>query len=82
MKQRKQNLNQNTDCNENIFLDTYGYSKNNMVFSNNQEVNLVDSLLKASVLYYGLCTAEIRSLAYEYADQLGLYAKDMVGKKN
>ena len=57
-----------------------------MVFSNNQEVNLVDSLLKASwpglCLYYGLCTEDIRSLAYEYADQLGLHAKDMVGKKN
>ena len=26
MKHRKQNLNQDTDSNENIFLDTYGYS--------------------------------------------------------
>ena len=29
-------------------------------------------MLKASVLYYGLCAEEIRSLAYEYANQLGL----------
>ena len=43
-----------------------------MVFSNNHEVNFVDYLVKASVLCYGLCTEEIRSLAYEYTDQLGL----------
>ena len=68
MKHRKQNLNQDTDSNENIPLDTYGYSKNNrvLIFSNNQEVNLDDYLLKASVLYYGLCTEEISSLAYEH----------------
>ena len=81
MKYRKQNLNQDTDSNENISLDMYGYSKNNMVFSNNQEINLVDYLLEALVLYYGLCTEEIRSLAYEYADQLGLNMPKTWSKK-
>ena len=53
-----------------------------MVFSNNQEDNLVDYLLKASVLYYGLRTEEIRSLAFKYADQLGLnFPKTWLEKK-
>ena len=52
-----------------------------MVFSNNQEVNLVDYLLKASVLYYGLCTEEIRSLANEYVDQLVLNMSKTWSKK-
>ena len=52
-----------------------------MIFSNNQEVNLVDYLVKAPVLYYGLYAAEISSLAYEYADQLGLNLPKTWSKK-
>ena len=50
MKHRKQNLNQDTGGNENISLDTHGYWRNNMVFSNNQKVNLVNYLLQAAFL--------------------------------
>jgi hypothetical protein len=41
------------------------------VFSDFEEQNLVDYLIKASQLYFGLQAKEVRELAYEYAKTLG-----------
>ena len=46
-----------------ISLERYGYYNNRYVFNTEHE----SMLLKAATLYYGLCTDEVRSLAYEYA---------------
>ena len=55
-----------------ISLRKYGYFNNWSVFNISQELLLVEYLLKASALYYGLSTDEVKSLAYEYAAKLGL----------
>ena len=55
-----------------VSLRKYGYFSNRSVFNISQELLLVEYLLKASALYYGLSTNEVKSLAYEYAAKLGL----------
>ena len=55
-----------------VSLRKYGYFNNRSVFNISQELLLVEYLLKASALYYGLSTNEVKSLAYEYAAKLGL----------
>ena len=55
-----------------VSLRKYGYFNNRSVFNISQELLLVEYLLKASALYYGLSTNEVQSLAYEYAAKLGL----------
>ena len=52
-----------------VSLRKYGYRS---VFNVSQELFLVEYLLKASALYYGLSTNEVKSLAYEYVAKLGL----------
>ena len=54
-----------------VSLRKYGYFNNRSVFNISQEL-LVEYLLKASALYYGLSTNEVKSLAYECAAKLGL----------
>ena len=54
-----------------VLLRKYGYFNNRSVFNISQELLLVKYLLKASALYYGLSTNEVKSLAYEYAAKLG-----------
>ena len=44
-----------------------GYKKNRMVFSEMQEMQLVEYVDKVAKLYYGLSPKEIRKLAYEFA---------------
>ena len=53
-------------------MEKYGYFNNRFVFDEGQEVLLVECLLKASALYYGLSTSEVKSLAYKYAAQQNL----------
>ena len=48
-----------------VSLEKYGYFNNRFVFDEGQEVLLVEYLLKASALYYGLSTNEVKSLAYK-----------------
>lgn len=48
-----------------------GYSKPRQIFSDEEETLLVDYVLKAASMYFGLPPAEIRKLAYEYAIRLG-----------
>ena len=55
-----------------VSLRKYKYFNNRSVFNISQELLLVKYLLKASALYYGLSTNEVKSLAYEYAAKLGL----------
>ncbi|KAG1714540.1 hypothetical protein GQR58_001134 [Nymphon striatum] len=55
-----------------VKLDRYGYAKMHAIFKPEHEALLVQYLLKASKLYYGLCPKEVRRLAYEYASQLDL----------
>ena len=55
-----------------VKLDRYGYARKHAVFEPEQETLLVQYLLKASKLYYGLCPKEVRGLAYEYASRLNL----------
>ena len=55
-----------------VSLRKYGYFNNRSVFNISQELLLVEYLFKASTLYYGLSTNEVKSLAYEYAAKLGL----------
>ena len=55
-----------------VSLRKYGYFNNRSVFNISQELFLVEYLLKASALYYGLSTNEVKSLACEYAAKLGL----------
>ena len=55
-----------------VSLRKYEYFNNRSVFNISQELLLVEYLLKASALYYGLSTNEVKSLAYEYAAKLGL----------
>lgn len=50
----------------------YGYAKRHCVFSPHHENLLVQYLLKASKMYFGLGTKEVRRLAYEYANRLAL----------
>ena len=47
-----------------VSLRKYGYFNNRSVFNISQELLLVEYLLKASILYYGLSTNEVKSLAY------------------
>ena len=54
-----------------VLLKKYEYFNNRSVFNISQEL-LVKYLLKASVLYYGLSTNKIKSLAYKYAAKLVL----------
>ena len=44
-----------------------GHTKNRLVFSEMQEMQLVEYVDKAAKLYYGLSPKEIRKLAYEFA---------------
>ena len=62
-----------------VSLRKYGYFNNRSVFNISQELLLVEYLLKAlylyygllfTALYYGLSTNEVQSLAYEYAAKL------------
>ena len=55
-----------------VSLRKYGYFNNRSVFNISQEHLLVKNLLKASALYYGVSTNEVKSLAYEYASKPGL----------
>ncbi|XP_076805471.1 uncharacterized protein LOC143449241 isoform X2 [Clavelina lepadiformis] len=71
LKYRKEHSNQNDDIEE-ISLKRYGYFNNRSVFDSNQELLLVEYLLKSSTLYYGLSTSEVKSLAYEYATKVNL----------
>lgn len=50
-----------------------GYAKPHQIFSDAEEGMLVEYILKAANMYFGLCPAEIKQLAYEYAVQLGKY---------
>ena len=70
MNYRKQHAkNENT---ANVSLTKYGYFNNRFVFDDSQEVLLAEYLLKASSLYYGLSTNEVKSLAYEYGAKQNL----------
>ena len=55
-----------------VSLRKYRYFNNRSIFNISQEILLAEYLLKASALYYGLSTNEVKSLAYEYAAKLGL----------
>jgi len=54
---------------ENIVIPTVhvGYAKNKQIFTNSQEQQLVDYILHASDIYFGLFPKEIRTLAYNLA---------------
>lgn len=52
-------------------LERVGYFNNRNVFTAEQENLLVNYLQKAAAMYFGLCTKEVRKLAYEYAKKLG-----------
>lgn len=58
------------DDEKHISLNRCGYFNNRSVFNAEYEKSLVDYLLKASSLYYGLSVQEVRNLAYEYAVKL------------
>ncbi|XP_014664978.1 PREDICTED: uncharacterized protein LOC106807207 [Priapulus caudatus] len=58
--------------NANVAIPRVGYFNNRAVFNAEQENLLVNYLLKASGLYYGLSMDETRKLAYEYANRLGV----------
>ena len=47
-----------------VSLRKYGYFNNRSVFKISQELLLVEYLLKASALYYGLSTNEVKSLEF------------------
>ena len=47
-----------------VSLRKYGYFNNRSVFNISQELLLVEYLLKASALYCGLSTNEVKFLAY------------------
>jgi len=54
---------------ENIVIPTIqaGYVKNKLIFTKSQEQQLVDYILYASDIYFGLSPKEIRILAYNLA---------------
>ena len=47
-----------------VSLRKYRYFNNRSIFNISQEILLAEYLLKASALYYGLSTNEVKSLAY------------------
>ena len=55
-----------------VTLETYGYRNNRQVFSKEQEELLAEYCIKASLMYYGICPAELKYLAYNYAIKLNL----------
>ena len=56
----------------NVKIDQYGYSTRYAVFKQEHKELLVEYILKASRLLFGLNQKEVRQLAFEYATQLNL----------
>jgi len=48
-------------------IPTVGYRNGRKIFSCAEETELVDYILQAGTIYYGLSTIEVRKFAYEYA---------------